>query len=78
MFRLFMRNSRVYHTPDLDFAIETGIKAREDKCMNDKRRKDNSVRRKEDQEDRNWLDGSARRLRSILAFVERMPCSDGD
>ena len=78
MLRLYLKNSRVYHTPDLDLAIETGIKAREGKCRNDKRKRDNGARRKEDEDDRMWLTASGKRLRSMLAWVEKNNYSDED
>jgi hypothetical protein len=78
MLRLSLKNFRVYHTPDLDTAIETGILARENKCKNDKRRRDNSARKKEEENDRMWLIASGERLRSMLAWVEQNNYSDED
>ena len=76
MLRLYMKNFRVLHTPDLDTAIEMGVKARENKCRNDKRRKDNSARRREEEDDRKWLTASGMRLRSIVNWVEQTYYSD--
>lgn len=56
-----------YHTPNLHAAVETGIKAREAKV----RRRGNEAR-KDDVEDRQWLDASSARLRSLVTLVERM------
>jgi hypothetical protein len=78
MLRVYLRKSRIYHTPDLGTAIEKGILARENKCKNDKRRRDYGGRRKEEDSDRMWLAASARRLRSILTRVERHNYSDED
>jgi hypothetical protein len=76
MLRLVIRSARVYHTPDLDFAIETGILDREKKIKNDRRKRDTSARRKEEDEDRMWLIASGKRLRSMLAWVEKQVYSD--
>lgn len=79
MFRLLLNaGARVYHTPCLDAAIEKGILARENKCKNDKRRRENSARNKEEESDRIWLTASGNRLRSMVAWVEQKSYSDDD
>jgi hypothetical protein len=70
-FRQFLKSCRCYHTPSLDGAIERGILARENKIKGDKRRKDNSIRTKEEENDREWLTASGERLRSLLLWVEQ-------
>jgi hypothetical protein len=76
MLRLYMKNFRVYHTTGLVTAVETGIMARENKCQNDKRKRD--MKRKDEQEDRKCLNASSERLRSMLAWVKQDDCSDED
>jgi hypothetical protein len=79
MFRLLLKEgTRVNHTPWLDAAVEKGILARENKCKNDKRRRENSARKKEDDNDWMWLTASGKRLRSMVAWVEQKNHSDED
>lgn len=78
MLRLYLKNFRATHIPDLDTAVETGILARENKCKNDKRKRDNGAKRKEEQDDRKWLTASGNRLRSMLTWVEQQNYSDED
>ncbi|TAQ85119.1 hypothetical protein B7494_g6544 [Chlorociboria aeruginascens] len=62
IFRLLLQSCPLYHTPNLEEAVEKGIAAREFK-----------VRKKRDEEteqDRAWLKGSSQRLRGLLACVE--------
>ena len=76
LFRMLLRFPRVYHTPSLDEAVETGILARENKCKNDKKRKGHNARKTEEGEDRAWLDASGKRLRSLVAWTEQHIYSD--
>lgn len=78
MLRLCLKNFEVVHTPDLVTAVETGILARENKCKNDKRKRDNGAKRKGEQEARTWLTASSKRLRSMLAWVEQTNYSGED
>jgi len=75
LFRLFLRSYPVYHTPSLEEAIEKGVQARENKIKNDKRKKENGLKRKEEENDRLWLRASGERLRSLLILVERKNAS---
>jgi hypothetical protein len=70
-FRQFLKSCRCYHTPSLASAIERGIIARENKSKGDRRRKDNGVRTKDEENDREWLRASGERLRSLLLWVEQ-------
>jgi hypothetical protein len=72
LFRLFLRSCRVEYTPNLVAAIETGITARETKAKNDKRRRENSEVKKEQERDRVWLEASGKRLVSLLAWVKKV------
>jgi hypothetical protein len=69
--RLFLKSCQCYHTPSLTSAIERGIIARENKSKGDRRRKDNGVRTKDEENDREWLRASGERLRSLLLWVEQ-------
>jgi hypothetical protein len=70
--RLLFKVTKFHHTKSLDAAIETGILARENKCQNDKRKK-------EEADGRMWLIASGNRLRSMLAWVkEQNNYSDED
>jgi hypothetical protein len=70
-FRQFLKSCKCYHTPSLDGAIEKGILARENKIKGDRRRKDSGVRTKDEENDREWLEASGERLRSLLSWVEQ-------
>jgi hypothetical protein len=75
IFRSFLRHPEFSYKPTLDAAIEKGILARESKAKNDKRRRDDSARKQEDN-DRMWLRASGERLRSLLAWVKRQNAND--
>jgi hypothetical protein len=60
-----------YQSPSLRKAVEKGIKARETKIKREKRRKEVVLMSKEDIMDREWLDASSARLRSLVDLVER-------
>ena len=70
IFRLLLKDTKFCRSRSLKAAIETGILARENKCKNDKRRKENSAKKKE-ADDKMWLIASGNRLRSMLAWVEQ-------
>jgi len=74
-FRLYLRNGRCWHTPDLGDAIEKGISARENKIRGDKKPKDPGARKRQELA-REWLKASGERLRSLLVFVEMKTASD--
>jgi hypothetical protein len=74
-FRLYLRNSRCWHTPDLDEAIEKGIVARENKIKGEKKPRDPGARKRQEMA-REWLKASGERLRSLLAFVEVKTAND--
>ena len=78
MLRLVLTAATVYHTPCLDAAIEKGILARETKIKSDKRRRENSARKEEEESDRMWLTASGKRLRNMVAWVEQRSDSDED
>jgi hypothetical protein len=78
MLRVFLKSVRVYHTPNLDAAIEEGIFARETKIKGDKRRRDRRVLNKDEEKDRAWLIASGKRLRSLVAWVEQSVSDDED
>jgi hypothetical protein len=79
LFRVFLKSCQVYHTPNLDAAIERGILARENKTKSGKRRRENSTLKKEEESDRVWLEASGERLRSLLEWVRlRSLDDDGD
>lgn len=59
------------YSPTLEGAIERGVLARENKIRGDKRRKDNSARTKEEENDREWLKASGERLRLLLSWVRQ-------
>lgn len=71
LFRRFLRSCKCYHKPTLGAAIKRGILARENKSKWDKRRKDNGVRSKDEENDWQWLRASGERLRSLLSWVEQ-------
>lgn len=72
--RLFSTAAGVEPTPSLKAAIEKGITVREAKTKIDRRRKENSVKRKEEESDKLWLMGSGERLKSLLALLELNNC----
>ena len=70
--RLLVKSSvLVLGTPGLRTAVETGIKARENKVKGDNRRGGNVARKKEEAEDRTWLKASGQRMMCLLNFVEQ-------
>ena len=78
LFRLFLKSCRVYHTPSLDAAIETGILARETKSRGGKKRREAGARSNDEENSRMWLKASGERLRSLLSWVEERNYSDED
>jgi len=80
VFRLLIKSTleeidnAVEDTPSLRAAVEKGIKAREAKIKGDKRRgaRHNAAARKEELADRQWLNASSTRLRSLMKWVEQM------
>lgn len=69
LFRLFLTGCAANHTPNLDDAIERGIKARENMCKTDgKRRLDAAT--KEEEIAQIFLEASSRRLRSLFGLIE--------
>lgn len=68
LFRKLLRFSRVEYSTSLDAAVETGILARENKCKIDKRRRGHGARKTEENDDREWLNASGERLRSMVAW----------
>lgn len=71
LLRLLVREGMMIQTPSLDTAIEVGIKARESKVKADKKKKKDNAPRRKDDKDMICLKGSARRLRSLLSWVEQ-------
>lgn len=71
LLRLLFREGVVCHTPSLDAAIEEGILARESKSKGDKRKKDNGMKKKEEENDLEYLRSSSQRLKSLLAWIEK-------
>ncbi|KUJ23037.1 uncharacterized protein LY89DRAFT_754697 [Mollisia scopiformis] len=70
LMRLLFREGVLCHTPTLDAAVKAGIVARENKSKVDKRKKDNGVKGKEEQNDLLHLKASGQRLKSLLSWIE--------
>lgn len=65
LFRLYLKSCGARHTPELNAAVEAGVRAREAKAKIDRRRRDSSA----DEKDREWLTASAHRLRTLVEWV---------
>jgi hypothetical protein len=67
LFRLYLKSCRAVRAPELDAAVEKGIRAREAKAKvkSDRRKRDN----KDEEDDRAWLTASGDRLRSLVQWV---------
>lgn len=70
LFRLFLTGCEASHTPNLDDAIERGIRAREKMCKADSRRRVDAATKKEEEVAKIFLDASSRRLRSLVDWIE--------
>ncbi|CAG8956528.1 hypothetical protein HYFRA_00003915 [Hymenoscyphus fraxineus] len=70
IFRIYVKqDGECYHTPVLDHAIEKGIKARENKIKDDRKKKSAQARKRDDA-DRAMMRASAERLRSLFKWIE--------
>lgn len=70
VFRFFIGMCTVHHTPSLNEAIESGIKARESKAKGDKKKKGRGVAAQEDEEAWEFLESSGERLRTLGEWVD--------
>lgn len=69
---MYLKSCLACHTPELDAAVEKGIRAREAKAKVDRRRRETGV----EERDREWLTASARRLKRLVDWVES--CGQAD